>query len=186
MREASVSFVMSWLSVSPHAASRLPRDVFPWNFIFDHFSKIYREISSLIKIGQKITDTSHGDRYTFLIYLAHFFLEWEIFQTKNVEKIKTHILCSVIFFSRKSYRLWDNVEKKNIVDPGRTHDNMAHAHCMTNTKGYKRTLRICNTYCFSTATVITQMSSCVRFSVHCLSCLTFRPLTSTIVDVPHR
>jgi hypothetical protein len=34
----------------------------------------------------------------------------EIFQTKFVEKIKTHILCSLTFF-RKSCRLWDNVEK---------------------------------------------------------------------------
>ena len=31
-------------------------------------------------------------------------------ETKVVEKIKTHILCSVTF-SRKSCRLWDNVEK---------------------------------------------------------------------------
>jgi len=29
---------------------------------------------------------------------------------KVVEKTKTHILCSRTFF-RKSYRLWDNVEK---------------------------------------------------------------------------
>jgi hypothetical protein len=43
-------------------------------------------------------------------YLAEFFLEWQMFQTKVVEKIKTHILYSVNFF-RKSYRLWDNVEK---------------------------------------------------------------------------
>jgi len=27
-----------------------------------------------------------------LSYLAHFFLEWEMFQTKFVEKPKTHIL----------------------------------------------------------------------------------------------
>jgi len=33
-----------------------------------------------------------------------------MFQTKVVEKIKTHILCSVPFF-RKSCRLWDNVGK---------------------------------------------------------------------------
>jgi len=33
-----------------------------------------------------------------------------MFQTKVVEKIKTHILCSVIVF-RKSCRLWDNVGK---------------------------------------------------------------------------
>jgi len=33
-----------------------------------------------------------------------------MFQTKVVEEIKTHILCSVTFFFRKSCRLWD-VEK---------------------------------------------------------------------------
>jgi hypothetical protein len=43
-------------------------------------------------------------------YRAKFFLEWEMFRTKVVEKIKTHILCSITFF-QKSYRLWDNAEK---------------------------------------------------------------------------
>ena len=33
----------------------------------------------------------------FLSYLAHFFLEWEMFQTKVVEKIKTPILYAVTF-----------------------------------------------------------------------------------------
>jgi len=33
-----------------------------------------------------------------------------MFQTKVVEKIKTHILCSVTCF-RKSCHLWDNVGK---------------------------------------------------------------------------
>jgi hypothetical protein len=47
----------------------------------------------------------------FWSYLAHVFSEREIFQTKVVEKIKTHILCSVTFF-RISCRLWDNVEEK--------------------------------------------------------------------------
>jgi hypothetical protein len=46
----------------------------------------------------------------FWLYLFHFFLEWEMFQTTVVEKIKTHILCLVTDFL-KSYRLWDNVEK---------------------------------------------------------------------------
>jgi len=31
----------------------------------------------------------------FWSYLAQFFLEWEKFQTKFVEKIKTHMLCSI-------------------------------------------------------------------------------------------
>jgi hypothetical protein len=50
-----------------------------------------------------------------------------MFQTKDVEKIKTHILCSVTFF-RKSCRLSYNVEKygraiqatdDNIIQPMR-------------------------------------------------------------------
>jgi hypothetical protein len=36
--------------------------------------------------------------YVYLrYYLAAFFWEWETFQTKVVEKIKTHILCSITF-----------------------------------------------------------------------------------------
>jgi len=34
-------------------------------------------------------------------YLAHFFLECEMFQTEFVEKFKTHILCSEIVFLKK-------------------------------------------------------------------------------------
>jgi hypothetical protein len=41
-----------------------------------------------------------------------------MFQTKVVEKIKTLILSSIIFFSRKSCCLWDYVGK-NIVERGR-------------------------------------------------------------------
>jgi len=52
-------------------------------------------------------------------------------QTKCVEKIKTHILCSVTFF-RKSYGLWDNVEKPCSVGQI-TDGNRAHAHCMLDT-----------------------------------------------------
>jgi hypothetical protein len=39
----------------------------------------------------------------FKSYLAKSFLEWEMFQKKPVEKIKTRILYSVAFF-RKSFR----------------------------------------------------------------------------------
>jgi hypothetical protein len=55
-------------------------------------------------------------------YLAEFFLEWEMFQTKIAEKINTHILHSITFFL-KSCRLWDNVEKYG--GAGEDADNMA-------------------------------------------------------------
>ena len=35
-------------------------------------------------------------------YFAEFFLEWEPFQTKVAEKIKTHILCSILFFENRA------------------------------------------------------------------------------------
>ena len=49
----------------------------------------------------------------FWSHLAQFILEWEMFQTKVVQKIKTHILCynNNFFSPRKSCRLWDNVGK---------------------------------------------------------------------------
>ena len=54
-----------------------------------------------------------------------------MFQTKAVEKIKTHILCSVMFL-RKSCRLGENEEKYRRAGQG-TDYNVAHAHCMMDT-----------------------------------------------------
>jgi len=48
--------------------------------------------------------------------------------TKVVEEIKTHILCSVTCF-QKLYRLWENVEKYCTTGQT-TDDNMVHAHFM--------------------------------------------------------
>jgi len=58
-------------------------------------------------------------------YLAQFFLEWDIFRTWVVEKIKTHFMFN--FF--KSFLLCDNVEK--YCTSGHTTDaNMAHVLCI--------------------------------------------------------
>jgi hypothetical protein len=121
MWKANVAF--SCLSVCPpHGRTRLPLDGFSWNLILEYFSKYVEKIQfSLI--------SNNNNRYftwkTNILmgsYLAQYFLEWEIFQTKVVDKIKTHILSSIIFF-RKSCRLWDNVEKYGIVGQA-THDNI--------------------------------------------------------------
>jgi len=61
----------------------------------------------------------------FLSYLAHFFLEWEMLETKVAEKIKAHIMCSVTFFL--SCHLWDNMEEYCRAGQA-TDDNMVHAH----------------------------------------------------------
>jgi len=54
----------------------------------------------------------------FWSYLVQSFLEWEMFQTKIIQKIKTHIYCSIIFFENRTVLeiTWEN--------------SMAHALCM--------------------------------------------------------
>jgi len=49
---------------------------------------------------------------------------------------------------------------------GQTTDkNMAHSHCVMDTYGYKHILRICNTYCFSTSTMVTRTRLNVTLSL---------------------
>jgi hypothetical protein len=52
-----------------------------------------------------------------------------------------------------------------------TDDNVAHAHFMLFTYGYKHILRICKTYCFSTAAMVARTSLNVTLYVHSLSFL---------------
>ena len=87
------------------------------------FSIICPKNSSFIKIWQQQQPTLYMKTYAPLWqYLADFFLEWEMFQTKVVEK--KHTLCSMTsFFFRKSCRLWDTVEKYGTTRRS-THDNI--------------------------------------------------------------
>ena len=77
-----------------------------------------------------------------------------------------------------------NVEK--VCRAGQaTDDNMAHALCMPNNYGYKHTLRICNTYCFSTATMVARPRLNVKLYAHCLACSSItRTFRGMIVYVP--
>jgi hypothetical protein len=90
-----------------------------------------------------------------------------MFQTKIVEKIKTHILCSVTFF-QKSRRLRDNLEKKH-SRTGQATDDMAHAQCMLDT--HKHTLRICNIHFFFTSPMVARRRFKITLQAHCLTCL---------------
>jgi hypothetical protein len=98
-----------------------------------------------------------------------------MFQTKAVEKIKTHILCSITFF-RKLCRLWDNVEKKikptghgwqyNRGRPQITIWRMRSAFWSpkaTDTHTHTHTHVVFNTYRFSTATMVTRTLLNVTF-----------------------
>jgi hypothetical protein len=73
----------------------------------------------------RIMGTLHEKKCTFLSYSAHFFLEWDMFQTKVVEKIKTHFMFNNFFFPQNGRHLWDNLEKYCTAGQG-TDDCVAH------------------------------------------------------------
>jgi len=68
----------------------------------------------------------------------------ETFQPKVIEKIKTHLLCSIHSLPRKSCHLWDNVEKYGKSRKGRRWQyNTAHALCVLGNQDWD-THRMCN------------------------------------------
>jgi len=130
----SMDQVVSFLALSQNcerwlqASSCLSVWLSAWNDsappvqIFIHFLKICPE-----KIQVSLTTDNNGN-FTwrpFWLYLFHFFLEWEMFRTKAVEKIKLHILCSATFFENLAVYeiMW-----KNIVEWGRPQMTMWRMH----------------------------------------------------------
>jgi len=158
----------SYLSLCPHGTSRPPLDGISRNSIFDYFWKICRENSRLFKTWQAKRVIYMKTNTQFWSYVAHFFLEWGMFQTKFVEKIETHWIC---FEDRTVYEvMW-----KNIVEPERP--QMTVWPCAFRA-GYLRLqththlLTLSNTYGFSPATVVARPHLSVTLHGHCLSCLT--------------
>ena len=88
---------------------------------------------------------------------------------KFIEKIKTHILCSVtVFENRAVYEImW-----KNIVERGRPQMTVWHMRiaCQTPKVTNTHTLNLGNTHCFPTATMVVRKRLNVTLYVHCLSC----------------
>jgi replicative DNA helicase len=78
-----------------------------------------------------MTVNLHEDRYTFFIYLSHFFVEWEMLQTKVVEEIKPHFMFNKFFFF-ENRAVYENVEKCGRAGQA-TDDNMV--HCMLDNEG---------------------------------------------------
>ena len=104
LRKANISFVMlACPSVSPSV--RMEQLGSHWK---DFHEILYLSIlqKSVKEIQVPLKSDKHNGYFTWrsvhitLSYLPQFFLEWELFQTKFVGKIKIHILCTIFFFSR--------------------------------------------------------------------------------------
>jgi hypothetical protein len=75
-----------------------------------------------------------------------------MFQTKIVEKIKTHILCLVTFLQNSTIY---EITWKDIVEWSRRQMTVWYIHIACWISKATNTHRLCNTHCFSTATVVT-------------------------------
>ena len=143
-----MSFVVSVrLSIHLHGTSRFPLCRFFWK--------------SVAKFQLSLKLDNNNRYFTFLIYLTQFFLEWEMFWTKVVEKSKTHILCSIS---------WLFLRKCGKILSSWAGNRWQYGTCVLHA-GYS--LRICNNYCFSTATVVARTHLTVTLYVHWLSCFTW-------------
>jgi hypothetical protein len=90
---------------------------------------------------------------------------------QKLYRISKHTFCGeyfiYIYIYIKPCLLRDNLNKFCRAGEATDH-NMEHTLCVLDTWGYKHTLGICNTYCFSTATVVARN---ITLYVSCLSLL---------------
>jgi hypothetical protein len=113
--------------------------------------------------------TLHEDKYTFISHYV--LLRMRNVSDKSCREIwNTHFTFNNYF--QKSYHLWGNVETYCTAIQV-TDDDMTQVHSILVTLSYKRTLRVCNNYCFSNATMVAQMHLNVMLYVYCLSCCFF-------------
>ena len=82
-----------------------------------------------------------------------------------IENQNPYFMFSNFLFKNCAIYMWKNVAELQATD-----DNMVHVHCVLDTCGYKYIIKLCNTYCFSTATMVTRMCLHVTLYLHCLSC----------------
>jgi len=95
-----------------------------------------------------------------------------MFQTNDVEEIKTHILCPMIFFAEN--RAVYEITRKIVVQPDRPQMTIQYGACsLEEVKNTHIHSEHSNLTLFST-TIVTRMRFNVTFHIHCLSCLISR------------
>ena len=95
-------WAVSYMSIRPHETTRLPLDGFSWNLFFEYFSKICRENSSFINMGQE-------QRVLYMKTNIHFYIIFRsvLLRTRNVSdrscrhNQNTYCTLNILFFFSK-------------------------------------------------------------------------------------
>jgi hypothetical protein len=162
--KATISFVLAgWLSVRPHGTTRIPLDRFSWNFILSVFGKCVE------KIWQEYCVLYMNSNKHLWSYLAQFFLEWKMFQTKVVEKINTHLMFNNFAF--ENCVVYEIIWKNIYILYSRTGHRWKYGACALHAIYLRlQTHTQIMKYCFCTATMVTWMHHIISLYVHCPSC----------------
>ena len=100
-----------------------------WIWCWSIFRKSVQRVRASLKSGESNEYFAWGPIYLFWSYLAQFFFDLDMFQPNVVEKIQTHILCSITFFFYENPVVYEKLRKKYCRAVQAT-DDMAHPHCM--------------------------------------------------------
>jgi len=118
------------------------------------FLKICRGESKFDQKCDRITGSLHEDQCRFMIIFRSFRLRIRSVSDKSCRENKNIYFMfktfspNIMRFMRSCGKMWYSQTAHGIQY------NTAHGLCLPDNKGYQHTLKICNTYCFSTATIV--------------------------------
>jgi hypothetical protein len=92
-----------------------------------------------------------------------------MFKIGVLEKTEPHILCPITIFFFENCATYEILWKDIGVAGQSTDDNMGHVLHMPGNYSYRHTLRIYDTYCFPTATMVTRTRLNVTLYEQCQS-----------------
>ena len=115
--------------------------------------------------------TSHEHQHTFMTASRENIPRIKGVSRKGICREHQNVFLCSITFSRNSCRLWDNVE--NCGTARRISDDKIIRSMRTAWFITKATLRICNNYCFFTATVVRPKRLNITLYVQYIACLVF-------------
>jgi hypothetical protein len=154
-------------SVRQHGTTLFPLNGFSCIWYWRNVRKSDEQIQVSLKSDKNKGYFIWRPIYIFLSYIAHFFLEWEMFQSNFVEKIKTH-MCSEI---PQPPEIVPCIMWKNTVETDRPQMTIWRV-CIACwiPKATNTHTQFWNNHCFSIVTMVAQTCLNVTSYVHWLSC----------------
>jgi len=166
LRKATISFVMSVCS-SVHLSEWNNSALTGQTFIKFDIQWFFENLSGKFQVSLQF---DKNNQYIFLIISRSFLLRMRtVSEKRGRENKNTHFMQNNFFFL-KSRCLWNNVQKYSRTERGHRWQYGALAFHARYLRLQTYTLGMCNTHCFSTATMVAKRTSMWRYTYIPKSC----------------